>query len=341
MGRPVVGISLDLDNKWSYMKTHGHPEWEQLPTYLDVVVPRILDFFDHRGVKLTFFAVGLDAAQEKNHNALRSIAEAGHEIGNHSYHHEPWLHRYTDEQVEFEIGETERIIEEVTGARCVGFRGPGFSTSPTVLRTLIRHGYQYDASTFPTFIGPLARAYFFMGSGLNKQDKATRSQLFGTLRDGFQPLNPYWKELSNGRILEIPVTTMPVTRLPIHVSYLLYLSGYSPFLARRYLATAVGLCRLTETRPSMLLHALDFLGGEDRVGLDFFPAAQLAVEKKLALVGDVIDRLADSYELCPMSRYTEAVCLDEAARQMSAEVAVSKRDIAPCHAEPVSGKSSG
>ena len=32
----------------------------------------------------------------KNRAALRAIAAAGHEIGNHSFRHEPWLHLYTD-----------------------------------------------------------------------------------------------------------------------------------------------------------------------------------------------------------------------------------------------------
>jgi peptidoglycan/xylan/chitin deacetylase (PgdA/CDA1 family) len=51
--------------------------------------------------------VGQDAALEKNYAALSSIAADGHEIGNHSFHHEPWLHLYTELQVEREIAQTE------------------------------------------------------------------------------------------------------------------------------------------------------------------------------------------------------------------------------------------
>ena len=36
--RPVASVSLDLDNHWSYLKTHGDPQWEDRPSYLDVVV---------------------------------------------------------------------------------------------------------------------------------------------------------------------------------------------------------------------------------------------------------------------------------------------------------------
>jgi len=42
--QPVASLSLDLDNKWSYLKTHGDVGWESFPSYLDMVVPRVLDF---------------------------------------------------------------------------------------------------------------------------------------------------------------------------------------------------------------------------------------------------------------------------------------------------------
>ena len=90
--RGMASLSLDLDNQWSYMKTHGDAGWESFPSYLDVVVPRALEFLKAKGLSITFFIVGQDAALDKNRESLRSIAAAGHEIGNHSFNHEPWLH---------------------------------------------------------------------------------------------------------------------------------------------------------------------------------------------------------------------------------------------------------
>ena len=46
--KPIASLSLDLDNKWSYLKTHGDPGWQSFPTYLPLVVPRILRFFEER-----------------------------------------------------------------------------------------------------------------------------------------------------------------------------------------------------------------------------------------------------------------------------------------------------
>ena len=218
--KPIASLSLDLDNQWSYMKTHGDAGWESFPSYLDLVVPRILDFLQTRGLTITVFIVGQDAALDKNHAALGAIATAGHEIGNHSFHHEPWLALYSDEQIETELSQAEEAIKQATGQRPIGFRGPGFSLSHATLEVLASRGYVYDASTFPTFLGPLARAYYLLHAGkqLSTAEREKRKQLFGTLRDGWRPLKPYTWQLAAGSLVEIPVTTMPIAKVPIHVT---------------------------------------------------------------------------------------------------------------------------
>lgn len=304
--RPPASVSLDLDNQWSYMKTHGDAGWSAFPSYLDVVVPRVLDFLAQRQLTITFFIVGQDAALQRNHNALASIAAAGHEIGNHSFHHEPWLHRYSPKQVEAEIAQAEEHIENATGRRPIGFRGPGFSVSPTVLDVLVQRGYRYDASTFPTFIGPLARTYYFMTSRLSRDELEQRKALFGAFSEGFRPNRPYLWRTGAGELLEIPVTTMPLLRFPIHVSYLLYLGGASPALARAYFRFALTLCSLSGTQPSLLLHPLDFLGCDDTTALAFFPGMQLPHAVKLDLVSMALDELLRDHDIVTMARHAAA-----------------------------------
>jgi hypothetical protein len=304
--KPIASLSLDLDNKWSYLKTHGDPGWESFPTYLPLVVPRVLDFLKARGLTITFFVVGQDAALDENRPALRALADAGHEIGNHSFRHEPWLHLYFEEEIEAELAAAEQSIEKATGRRPVGFRGPGFSLSPATLRVLVRRGYEYDASTFPTFLGPLARAYYFMTARLTPQERRRRQKLFGTLAEGFRPLRPYRWKTDEGLLTEVPVTTMPGLKVPIHVSYLLYLSVFSRRLALAYFQTALRLCRQTRTPPSLLLHPLDFLGRDDTADLSFFPAMGLPAAAKVGLVGEVVDRLRDEYEVVTMREHAAA-----------------------------------
>lgn len=289
MAKTVGSISLDLDNKWSYMKTHGDSGWEQFPSYLDLVVPRILDFLEQHSQKITFFIVGQDAALEENREAIASIAKAGHEIGNHSFHHEPWLHLYSPEKLEEEFQRTEDAILDVTGLRPVGFRGPGFSLSDQVLRTLHRRGYEYDCSTFPTYLGPLARVYYMFTAKLSKAEKSDRKQLFGRMSDGFQTLKPFEWNLGDARLLEIPVTTMPVFKTPIHMTYLCYLGGFSMSLAKLYIWKAAKMCQLFGVGPSFLLHPTDFLGSDDNTGLDYFPGMNVSLAKKLDLLSYVLN----------------------------------------------------
>lgn len=306
--KPIASLSLDLDNKWSYMKTHGDAGWESLPSYLDVCVPRVLEFLKERDLQITFFIVGQDAALEKNADAIGQIAEAGHEIGNHSFRHEPWLHLYSKEELTEEFEKTENALEKVTGQIPIGFRGPGYSLSPTVLEVLATRGYEYDCSTLPTYIAPLARAfYFFKSPEMSAEEKEKRKKLFGKFSDGFQSLKPYRWQIGEKELVEIPVTTLPVFKTPIHASYVIYLSTFSRGLAKAYWRAAIEMCKLTGTQLSLLLHPLDFLSGEDAPELKFFPAMNLPVEKKLEFVGEILETLQKSFTVVNMRKHADFV----------------------------------
>jgi len=307
--RPLLSLSLDADNQWAYMKTHGDAGWDEFPSYLERLSEVALERLRAHGLRITFFVVGQDAAIDANGPALRALAQAGHEIGNHSFHHEPWLHTRSDTQIAEEIQNAEQAILRATGAQTRGFRGPGFSLSRTILRVLAQRDYLYDASTFPTFLGPLARAYYFFHShGLSPAEREQRKHLFGSLRDGFRPLDPYAWKLPDGKsLLEIPVTTMPVFRVPIHLSYLHWLAGFSRLLARAYLRSAIALCRATRTQPSFLLHPLDLLGKDHVQGLEFFPGMQRTTAEKLVLFDEVLERLGRSFHIVSMEEHAEAL----------------------------------
>jgi peptidoglycan-N-acetylglucosamine deacetylase len=302
-GKPVASLSLDLDNLWSYMKTHGDAGWESFPTYLDIVVPRFLALLKELDLRITVFVVGQDAALPKNRAALASIPGAGHEVANHSFRHEPWLHLYTHEELVDEIARAEEAIEAATGLRPTGFRGPGYSLSEDVLRVLAARGYAYDCSTFPTFVGPLARAYYFMNAKLGAKERDERKVLFGSLRDGLRPLAPYRWALDQDRLLEIPVTTMPILKAPFHFSYLHWLAGFGDGLADSYFRLALRACRMQRLEPSLLLHPLDFLGGDDVAELAFFPGMAEGATRKMARMSRWLGMLAQDFEVVPMGEH--------------------------------------
>ncbi|MEM9342748.1 MAG: polysaccharide deacetylase family protein [Pseudomonadota bacterium] len=307
MTKPLASLSLDLDNLWSYQKTHGNPEWEALGSYFGTVVPRILDALDEADLRMTVFVVGQDAALPKNGPALRSIAEAGHEIGNHSFRHEPWLHLYTPVEVIDEIARAEEAIEAATGVRPRGFRGPGYSLSETVLNVLASRGYAYDCSTFPTYIGPLARAYYFFNATLSREERKKRGALFGNMRDGLRPLAPYRWDLGERELIEVPLSTVPVARIPFHFSYLHWLAEFSETLAEAYFRTALRMCRVAELEPSLLLHPLDFVGGDDVESLAFFPGMKRPAEVKLRRMDRWLGMLAKRFEVLAMGAYVAEI----------------------------------
>ena len=305
--RARASLSLDVDNLWSYQKTHGDEGWDRYGSYLDVLVPRVLDFLAERDLTITFFVVGQDAALDRNREPLAALAEAGHEIGNHSFRHEPWLHLYERQELADELSRAEEAILDVTGRRPVGFRGPGYSLSTNTLELLVERGYRYDASTLPTVVGPLARAFYFRSTRLSDEQREERSELFGGWRDGLRSLRPYRWRVGETTLLELPVTTLPLARVPIHISYLLYLAGVSPALARTYFSTALRTCRLRKVEPSILLHPLDFLGADDVDDLAFFPAMGVPGHRKVELVGGFIDQLTGRYEVGTMLQHVEAI----------------------------------
>lgn len=311
-GKIVADLSLDLDNKWSYLKTRGDNSWRDFPTYLPQVVPHVLKLLDTLQLKITFFIVGQDAVLAANRDSLQAIAAAGHELGNHSFHHEPWLQRYSSQQLKEEIDRAEEAIGRFASNSLRGFRGPGYSLSANLLKQLMSRGYDYDASTLPTFIGPVARFYYFLRADLNQQQLEDRQQLFGTLADGFRPLRPYrWRDdlaADPQSILpprsidfwEIPVTTLPLFRVPFHFSYLLYLAQTSSRFADAYFRYALFCCRTIGLAPSLLLHPLDFLGGDEVTGLEFFPAMKLHGQYKRELIEKWLKRLQVHFQVGTM-----------------------------------------
>lgn len=300
----IAAVSLDADNQWSYMKTHGDAGWESFPSYLDVLVPVTCDLFDELGLKITWFIVGQDAALPENRAALSQLVARGHEVGNHSFKHEPWLHRYSRAEIREELARAEGAIGDACGLRPIGFRGPGFSLSTDVLETLADRGYTYDASTLPTWIGPLARAYYFRQAKLTAEQREERSMLFGRFSEGLQPNGPYrWQLPSGRRMLELPVSTIPALKTPFHLSYLIYLAQASERLLDTYLTVAIEACKRLNTPPSFLLHPLDVLGGDQVPALKFFPGMELDGARKREIFLHVLGRLKASFDLLPMNEY--------------------------------------
>ncbi|WP_098049675.1 polysaccharide deacetylase family protein [Bhargavaea cecembensis] len=85
------------------------------------VTPRVLDTLAQNDVRATFFMLGSQA--EFYPDMARRVAEAGHEIGNHSDSH-PDLTKYGMDGIRSQIKDSARKIEAATGVRPDVFRPP-------------------------------------------------------------------------------------------------------------------------------------------------------------------------------------------------------------------------
>ena len=83
--------------------------------------PQVLDILKAKGVKASFFMVGLQ--MEANPEIVRRIVQEGHEIGVHTYTH-PDLSAISEERVKIELNATQLLIETITGRSTILFRPP-------------------------------------------------------------------------------------------------------------------------------------------------------------------------------------------------------------------------
>jgi peptidoglycan/xylan/chitin deacetylase (PgdA/CDA1 family) len=83
--------------------------------------PALLDILGRHGVSATFFQCGANV--DRLPGAARAVAQAGHEIGNHSYSHSLFCFR-SGRFIELDLGRAQRAIGERTGISPVWFRAP-------------------------------------------------------------------------------------------------------------------------------------------------------------------------------------------------------------------------
>lgn len=142
-------LSVDLED-WhdsAYLR-----DYVNIENKIDRIVPateNILNVFKKYNTKATFFTLGSIA--EKYPELIKNISNEGHEIASHGFTHTPvWNHSPDD--FENEIRKTNKLLEEITGKKVIGFRAPYASLNQEtswIIDVLKSEGFLYDASLFP------------------------------------------------------------------------------------------------------------------------------------------------------------------------------------------------
>jgi peptidoglycan-N-acetylglucosamine deacetylase len=101
------------------------------------VTPALLHLLEEKKVSATFFVTGENAVR---HPALiRRMREEGHEIGNHSYSHHPFLMLCSKRRMAQEISSVQALLAGM-GIRTFAFRPPVGITNPKLYGILRDYG---------------------------------------------------------------------------------------------------------------------------------------------------------------------------------------------------------
>ncbi|MBO4406812.1 MAG: polysaccharide deacetylase family protein [Clostridia bacterium] len=107
----------------------------------------LIDILDRYGVKATFFVIGQWA--DKYPDSVRDLADAGHDVMNHSWDHPHFTKLSGPEMVKNADRASDRIFE-LTGVRPTLFRAPYGDYDAEVIRTMRAAGYvtiQWDVDS--------------------------------------------------------------------------------------------------------------------------------------------------------------------------------------------------
>lgn len=183
----IMTIDLEPDLRSANCKSMG------------LVIPKLLDLFDDRKIKATFFTV--TSLLEKYESEIKEIAKK-HEIASHSQTHQ-WLN---NSNAEFEIKESKKKLEEY-GIKCAGFRAPGFIVTKNHFDLLKKYDYKYDSSLGVFLPGR------YCNPGL--------------------PSKPFLKKKYN--LLEFPMPTFIYPAINSGLSYLKLIHPLSKLFSQKYM----------------------------------------------------------------------------------------------------------
>ncbi len=236
-------LHVDADDLWIAEAEYGVSASSAAKSVYDEALPHLLAIFDAADVKATFFVIGRDLDRPAARRFCVEATAGGHEIANHSFSHDASFASLSRAEKEREILAADEAIASATGVKPVGFRAPGYHLDAAVVDTLVAAGYVYDSSILPTFVAPLLGLY------LRLRSRGGTEKVIGTPRAALASRTIRRIRATNGFLYELPVSVLPLARLPVHSTFAFRL----PAPLRRAAYGAVG----RSDEGVYLFHAVD------------------------------------------------------------------------------------
>jgi|GEM_PF-275285 len=151
---PLNAFCVDLEEWWHICAAdtpYTDPAtWDSAPPFVVKDTEVLMRLLDETGTKGTFLTVGWVA--EKYPGLIKRLADAGHEIGCHTYYHRV-VYEQSPEEFDADIGQCVKVLREVSGQAVTAFRAPGFSMKREAFAyaypILRKHGITVDVSIVP------------------------------------------------------------------------------------------------------------------------------------------------------------------------------------------------
>ena len=215
-------ISVDVDDLHCYRAIHGLADpGEAGPSPVWTVgIDRARRLFEAAQIEATFFVVGRDLKEPAHRDLACALAQAGHELANHTQDHPYDLRHLQELDLHYQIGACDDAIADITGVRPVGFRTPGYNVSGDIIAFSRRAGHRYDASIFPCVAYWVAKAAVMRWRALRGEPSHSSATDPRTLLAPRQPYFPdpleCWRPAAGPMsFVEIPVAVFAGRSIPI------------------------------------------------------------------------------------------------------------------------------
>jgi len=270
----INALTIDVEDYYqvqAFADVIPPADWDQYPSRVEKNTYRILEIFEEKAVRATFFILGRVA--ERCPALVRDIYNAGHEIGSHGYCHQ-MIDRSAETVFREDITRAKDVLEDQLNSLIKCYRAPSYSiTAQTLwaLEILAECGFDRDSSIFPVHHDN----YGIPG--------APRFPHYRFLRDG-------------GRILEFPPSTLVMWGVNLPVA------GGGYFRLCPYGLTAWAIRRLNEkeAQPAMVyLHPWEIDPEQPRIAAGW--KSRFRHYQNLKSTEGKLLRLLDDFSWAPMS----------------------------------------
>ncbi|MBU2863982.1 DUF3473 domain-containing protein [Reinekea forsetii] len=154
-GQSIVhAMSIDVEDYFhvaAFAKTVKPSQWDNMPSRVVNNTHRLLDIFERKGIKSTFFVLGWVAEREPE--LVKRIASQGHEIASHGYSHQ-LIYSQSQSVFREETYKSKAILEDIIQQPVLGYRAASYSITKKslwALDILSELGFTWDSSIFPIY----------------------------------------------------------------------------------------------------------------------------------------------------------------------------------------------